>query len=142
MGLLKKLLTRQGRTWLGWHTLRSIQAMRCSSPKIFTKLADTVVQLRLEHVQVAAYLDDWLLWAASKTACLQASKKVVQLLGHLGFKINYRKSSLSQAQEFQWLGIQWNLQSHHLSIPPKKRSEIAGSVKRLLKSNRISRCQQ
>ncbi|XP_068212639.1 uncharacterized protein [Palaemon carinicauda] len=113
------------------------------TPRIFTKLVDTVVQqFIIEGVQVAAYLDDWLVWAASKTACLQATKKVIKFLELLGFKIKYKKSRLSPAQEFQWLEIHWNLHSHHLSIPPKNRREITGSVKRLLESNRISRCQQ
>ncbi|XP_068222133.1 uncharacterized protein [Palaemon carinicauda] len=49
---------------------------------------------------------------------------------------------LSPAQEFQWLGIHWSLQSHLLSIPSKNRRDIAGSVNRLLKSGRISRCLQ
>ncbi|XP_068245248.1 uncharacterized protein [Palaemon carinicauda] len=63
------------------------------APRIFTKLADEVVQqLHLESVQVMAYLDIWLVWAASKTKCMQASKKVIQLLEHLGFKINIKKS--------------------------------------------------
>lgn len=113
------------------------------APRIFTKLADAVVQLlRLKCIQLLAYLDDWLVWAASKTECMQASKKVIQFLEHLGFKINVKKSRLSPAQEFQWLGIHWNLKSHLLSIPPGKRREIAGSVKKLLKSDRISRRQQ
>ncbi|XP_068200484.1 uncharacterized protein [Palaemon carinicauda] len=112
-------------------------------PRIFTKLADTVVQqLHTEGVQVVAYLDDWLVWAASKIIRLQAAQKVIQLLEHLGFKINFKKSRLTPAQQFQGLGIQWNLKSHHLSIPSKKRREIAGSVRRLIRYKRISKHQQ
>ncbi|XP_068238425.1 uncharacterized protein [Palaemon carinicauda] len=112
------------------------------APRVLTKLAETIVQqLRLQGVQVMAYMDDWLVWVASETECLQASKKVIQFLEHLGFKINAKKSGLSPAQKFQWLGIHWDLESHHLSIPLKKRREIARSVKRLLKSKWILRHQ-
>ncbi|XP_068227098.1 uncharacterized protein [Palaemon carinicauda] len=105
------------------------------APRIFTKLADTIVQkLRVQGVQVMAYLDDWLVWATSSRECLRGCRKVTQFLEHLGFKINTKKSRVSPAHKFQWLGIHWNLQSHCLSIPLKKRKEIAGSVKRLLKS--------
>ncbi|XP_068213953.1 uncharacterized protein [Palaemon carinicauda] len=111
--------------------------------RIFTKLANAVIhQLRLQRIQVVAYLDDWLVWAASKEECTQASKEVIQFLEHLGFKINLEKSRLSPVQKFQWLGVHWNLQSHYLSIPSKKRREIAGSVKRLIQSTRLSRRQQ
>ncbi|XP_068250227.1 uncharacterized protein [Palaemon carinicauda] len=111
-------------------------------PRIFMKLADTIIQqLRSEGVQVTAYLDDWLVWAASKTTCVQAVNKVIHFLEHLGFKINRKKSRLSPAQQFQWLRIQWYLKSHHLSVPSKKRKEIAGSVRRLIRHKRISRRQ-
>ncbi|XP_068233361.1 uncharacterized protein [Palaemon carinicauda] len=112
------------------------------APRIFRKLVNAAVhQLRLKGVQVVAYLDDWLVWAASKTECMQASKKVVQFLEYLGFKIKTKESRLSPPQNFHKWEIHWNLQSHRFSIPLKKRKEIAGSVKRLLESDRISRCQ-
>ncbi|XP_068241091.1 uncharacterized protein [Palaemon carinicauda] len=68
------------------------------APRIFTKLADTIVQqLRSKGVQVVAYLDHWLVLAVSKTTCLQAAGKGIQFLKHLGFKINRKKSCLSPA---------------------------------------------
>ncbi|XP_068203583.1 uncharacterized protein [Palaemon carinicauda] len=40
------------------------------APRIFTKLADAIVQqLRIQDVQVMAYLDDWLVWATSPEDC-------------------------------------------------------------------------
>ncbi|XP_068243795.1 uncharacterized protein [Palaemon carinicauda] len=69
------------------------------APRIFTKLPDTVVQqLRLEGIQIAAYLDDWLVWAASKTVCLLAATMVIQFLDHRGFKINYKNSNRPSAE--------------------------------------------
>ncbi|XP_068238454.1 uncharacterized protein [Palaemon carinicauda] len=114
-----------------------------TAPRIFTKLAETVVQqLRTKGVHVVAYLDDWLVWAASKTTCLQAAQKVIEFREHLGFKINHKKSRLTPAQQFQGLGMQRNLKSHHLSIPSKKRREIVGSVRRRIRYKRISKRQQ
>ncbi|XP_068240223.1 uncharacterized protein [Palaemon carinicauda] len=105
------------------------------APRVFTKLANAFIhQIRLKGIQVVAYLDDWLVWAASKEECTQTSKEGIQFLEHLGFKINLEKSHLFPAQTFQLLGVHWDLQSHCLSIPSKKRKEIAGSVKIRLQS--------
>ncbi|XP_068237001.1 uncharacterized protein [Palaemon carinicauda] len=94
-----------------------------AAPRIFTKLPDAVIQqLYTEGVQVVAYLDDWLVWAAFKITCLQAAQKVIQFLEHLGFKIFHKKSHLTTAQQFQWLGIQWNI-SHTTSSFHQRRGE-------------------
>ena len=39
------------------------------------------------------YLDDWLILASSKVACLQARDRLLQVCDELGIRINHRKSS-------------------------------------------------
>ena len=57
------------------------------APRVFTKLADSVVQeLRRRGILVAAYLDDWIIWAASEEECLRAAKTVLHFLERLGFQ--------------------------------------------------------
>ncbi|MGL5405732.1 MAG: reverse transcriptase domain-containing protein, partial [Propionibacteriaceae bacterium] len=110
------------------------------APRVFTKLAEVVVQqLRAQGIMVVAYLDDWLIWAPSVEECNKATLKVIQFLEYLGFKINRSKSRLTPESNFQWLGIQWNLSSHTLSIPSTKRKEIAKSVKQFLSHKLASR---
>ena len=63
------------------------------APRIFTKLANTVVKILLQRgIRVVAYLDDWLIWASAKEQCLKASKETLALLRSLGFCINKKKS--------------------------------------------------
>ena len=96
------------------------------SPRVFTKLADSVVQeLRRQGILVAAYLDDWIVWATSKDECLQAAKTVLDFLMKLGFTINFRKLRLTLESKFEWLGLLWDLDSHTLSRSPQKSKIIA-----------------
>ncbi|XP_064087396.1 uncharacterized protein LOC135202061 [Macrobrachium nipponense] len=91
---------------------------------------------------VVAYLDDWLVWAPSIEECNKTTDKVICFLEHLGFKINRGKSCLTLESRFQWLGIQWDLDSHTLSIPPAKRKEIAKATRQFLKCKQMSRRNQ
>ena len=91
------------------------------APRVFTKLTDSVIQiLRRRGIQVMAYLDDWLVWATSKEECMKAVKEVIAFLESLGFQINQKKSRLQPSQKFQWLGLDWDLVNHELSLPPPK----------------------
>ncbi|XP_068215895.1 uncharacterized protein [Palaemon carinicauda] len=92
------------------------------APRIFTKFTDAVVQqLQEKGLQVEAYLDDWLVWPPSSLECSETATRVVRFLQSVGFQINFKKSSLATAQDFQWLGIRWNLTCHSLSTPLSKR---------------------
>ncbi|XP_068247963.1 uncharacterized protein [Palaemon carinicauda] len=88
-------INRQLSSYLGFRLQKEKYAFRAIPsglnipPRISTNLAEAVVQhLPLQGVQVVFCLDDWLVWAASETKYMQASKKVIQFLEHLGFKIN------------------------------------------------------
>ena len=113
------------------------------APRIFTKLGDAVVQeLRRRGINVAAYLDDWLIWAPSAAQCLESGRLVIEFLSSLGFVINYRKSRLVPQQRFNWLGLTWDLVAHTLCVPEAKRLEIARAVRTLTSCKLISRRQQ
>ena len=110
------------------------------APKVFTKLAATVVkELRNRGIQVAAYLDDWIVWASSPEECSRMASETIRFLQSLGFRINEKKSRLQPAQAFTWLGLDWDLTSHCLSIPPKKRKEITKLIRSFLRRMRATR---
>ena len=110
------------------------------APRIFTKLTDTIIQvLRSQGILVAAYLDDWIVWASTLVECRRAVKKVIAFLQYLGFQINKSKSRLSPAAKFEWLGLKWDLQSHTLSLTQNKRKSIAKLTRQFLKSPLVSR---
>ena len=69
---------------------------------------------RAKGIMVAAYLDDWLIWAKSPEECKEATQKVIDFLTHLGFLVNYKKSRLTPEQKFEWLGLEWDLSTHKL----------------------------
>ena len=60
-------------------------------------------------MQVAAYLDDWLIWAQSPEEGLKAAQRTIHFLQSLEFVINFKKSRLMPQQTFTWLGLEWNL---------------------------------
>ena len=110
------------------------------APRVFTKLTDTVVQeLRRQGILVAAYLADWIVWAHSVEDCLKATKKALQFLDYLGFKVNLRKSRLTPSSNFEWLGRQWDLTSHRLSLQSKKRRAVAKQVRLFIRRQSVSR---
>ena len=110
------------------------------APRIFTKLTDSIIQvLRSQQILVAAYLDDWIVWAWTIEECLQSVRKVIAFLQYLGFQINEAKSRLSPEMKFDWLGLTWDLQSHTLSLPPAKRRSIASLTRQFLRRPLVSR---
>ena len=113
------------------------------APRIFTKLTDVVVHfLRQKGILVAAYLDDWLIWAKTATDCIKSAKEVMSFLESLGFRINVEKSRLTPASQFEWLGLQWDLTNCRLSLPSEKRKSIARQVRNLLAVPSLSRRSQ
>ena len=52
------------------------------------------------------YLDDWLILAESRTACLQARDRLLQVCEELGLQVNFKKSSLIPSQDMTYLGMQ------------------------------------
>ena len=61
------------------------------APRVFTKLAEAIIQvLRDQNILVAAYLDDWIIWAPSKEECINSARKVIRFLKSLGFQINVK----------------------------------------------------
>ena len=88
---------------------------------------------------MAAYLDDWIVWATSKDECLQAAKTVLDFLMKLGFTINFRKLRLTPESKFEWLGLLWDLDSHTLSRSPQKSKIIATLTRSFLRRPTASR---
>ena len=57
-------------------------------------------------VRMLRYLDDWLILAESRTACLQARDRLLQVCEELGLQVNFKKSSLIPSQDMTYLGMQ------------------------------------
>ena len=57
-------------------------------------------------IRMLRYLDDWLILAESRTTCLRARDRLLQLCEELGLQVNFRKSSLIPSLDMTYLGMQ------------------------------------
>ncbi|XP_076155099.1 uncharacterized protein LOC143138537 [Alosa pseudoharengus] len=77
------------------------------APRTFTKVIEAaLIPLRQSGLRISAFLDDYLLCAATRE---QAQLHTAALIGHLsslGFNINHTKSHLSPSQTIEYLGVQ------------------------------------
>ena len=81
------------------------------APRIFTKiLAPVLTLLRKFLIKVHAYLDDWIMRLYSPEVGLKTAFAVVRLLRMLGWLINFPKSFLTPRIQFDFIGLDWNLQ--------------------------------
>ena len=80
-----------------------------TSLREITKLLRPVVLLlRQRGVKLHVYLDDWLIHADSPEKAQPHAQTTISVLQFLGWIINYEKSDLTQSQDFQFIGMQFN----------------------------------
>jgi hypothetical protein len=110
------------------------------APRVFTKILKEILSiLRLDGVQIIAYLDDLLIWAPSEESCRQDTQRVQITLKSFGFLINLEKSRLSPNQHFAFLGVAWSLTDHTWGITQEKQSQILTRLKQFRKNNQASK---
>ncbi|XP_041350669.1 uncharacterized protein LOC121369684 [Gigantopelta aegis] len=81
-----------------------------TSPHVFTLVVKAVVgHVHLLGIRMHNYLDDWLIPAASQTACLVGVEFVIDMILRLGFIPNWVKSELVPVQVFTYLEVVFNL---------------------------------
>ena len=91
------------------------------APRTFTKVMSHVVkELAKAGIWCLPYLDDFLIVAPTREACLNVSQKALEIIRNLGLLINEKKSRLIPAQEFEWLGIKWDLLSFTAQVVERK----------------------
>ena len=66
---------------------------------------------------VAAFLNVWIVWGTPIEECLHSAQEVIAFLQELGFHIYVKKSRMTPAPRFVWLGLAWDLEAHTLSLP-------------------------
>ena len=78
-----------------------------TAPQVFTRLmAPISAILHRYSIRMLRYLDDWLILAESRTTCLQARDRLLQVCEELGLQVSFRKSSLIPSQDMTYLGMQ------------------------------------
>ena len=111
-----------------------------ASPRVFTKVLKAVVRfLRITFaIRIVAYLDDFLIQAASAKECALHTEIVILVFQILGFEVNYSKSNLAPSTEIEHLGFIWNSVKMTISLPTLKKARIVDLATRFLGDNGLT----
>ena len=78
-----------------------------TAPQVFTRIMAPVSAILHRHgVRMLRYLDDWLILASSKIACIQSRDRLLSVCTELGIQVNLTKSSLVPSQSLVYLGME------------------------------------
>ena len=107
-----------------------------SSPRLFTRFMKPVIaHLRNMGHRLVIYLDDILLIASSEEEIATARDATLELLRQLGWTVNEKKSVLTPSQEIEFLGLNIDTRTMMISLPDKKRHDLAAAINDLLQRN-------
>ena len=109
------------------------------SPRIFTQVLKPVLgHLRRQGIKVHGYLDDWIIRGAHPGQTKQFTDTVLKLLTDLGWIINWDKCSLTPAQEFTFLGLQFNTRLATVAPGQKGLTGLITAIKTLKSGTWVS----
>ena len=78
-----------------------------TAPQVFTRIMAPVSAILHRHrVRMLRYLDDWLILASSKIACIQLRDRLLSVCTELCIQVNLTKSSLVPSQSLVYLGME------------------------------------
>lgn len=104
------------------------------SPYVFTRLTGWLGReiRRRFGLQVAVYIDDFLLGAASRLELEEGIQKVKEFFEILGVVISTKKEVLP-ARTVEFIGFDWDAEHKAVRVPEKRRREYRRAVKNLLR---------
>ena len=109
-----------------------------SSPRIFTKVMKVVLTyFRSFAIKIAAWLDDFILSAASAELISSQASFVLKSFEELGFVPNKAKSQLVPVQKITHVGLVWDSVAFTVSVPADKLNDIQLRCAKAL-SSRVS----
>ncbi|XP_014217272.1 uncharacterized protein LOC106645836 [Copidosoma floridanum] len=109
-----------------------------TAPWVFTKIVKPVLAtIRHQGIRVVAYLDDFLVFGRSEVGCRKSCEKLISLLLHLGFVVNWKKSELTPTQSIKFLGFIIDSVNFQISLPPDKRHRLHTFLRSLSTSDKI-----
>lgn len=109
-----------------------------TAPYIFTKIVRPLVKhWRTMAHKIIVYLDDGLGAAQSFSSCLTQASRVRDDIASSGFVASVEKCIWVPTQCLTWLGLDWNLTTQTLSVPPRKIEKVLNFIKKTLVSKKI-----
>ena len=110
------------------------------APRTFTKVMSHLVKvLASAGIWCLPYLDDLLLIAATREECIRIGQIALTIIKDMGLLINEKKSRLTPAQDFEWLGIRWNLLSFTAQVVEKKFSCLQEDLASIITSKHCTK---
>jgi hypothetical protein len=111
----------------------------CSAPRVFTKILKPVVAwLRAQGVRLVIYLDDFLIMADSISLLRKHLDLTINILNHLGFLINEKKSVFTPSQVIEFLGTVVDSNRLSFSLPLAKVRKVTHLCEKALQAEKIS----
>lgn len=110
-----------------------------SAPYVFTKMLKPVLnKLRSLGIFCVMYLDDIFVIGRTQQETQDHVKKIIYLLEHLGFIINYKKCKLIPANTCKYLGFIYNSEKLTVELPMEKKTKIISLVTKLHNKEKVS----
>ena len=105
------------------------------SPYVFTRLTGFLARLvrRRVGLEVAVYVDDFLLGGESEEKVVRGLEEVRDLFGRLGVVLSDKIPAVP-AQQADFLGFRWDAVAKEVQVPEERRREYRREVKNLLRS--------
>ena len=105
------------------------------SPYVFTRLTGFLARLvrRQVGLEVAVYVDDFLLGGASREEVVTGLEAVKLLFGRLGVVLS-EKTPAIPARQADFLGFRWDAEAKEVQVPEERRREYRREVKNLLRT--------
>ena len=112
-----------------------------SAPRVFTKVMRVVLTyLRRLGIRIAAWIDNFLIAANSRSACQDHAFRTIRTFEELGFRPNTGKSQLVPTQRITHLGLVWDSVEYTVSVPTDKIAGVKDKCKTALSSRVTVRC--
>ena len=112
------------------------------APWAFARITKPIrAHIHLQLIRLHTYLDDFFLLAPTIHTLQVHTQFLLSLLDRLGLRVHSRKSRLTPSQRVQYLGVVFQLDSLHLSLPEDKILAIENQCHSALTSPSMSRRQ-
>ena len=112
------------------------------APRVFTKILRPIhSMLASKGVTLLMYLDDWLVYAPSRSQCEAMVKTTLNVGAQMGLAFNLAKSHLTPTQSIQWLGMQWDSSTSTMALSEDNQKRCRKQVSLALQSPTLTRRQ-
>jgi ribonuclease HI len=104
-----------------------------SAPRIFSRIMHHCISVARREwplLTFIQYMDDILILALEEQQLREFAPQFIQFLKDLGWLINKKKSNLSPAQKFQYLGWEWSTVNMNVALTMEKNGMLKKLVRR------------